>query len=112
MPKGESLGEFEHLVLLAVLRLDAAAYGMRVRREIAERTGRDVSIGAVYRTLDRLADKGLVISTLSDPTPARGGRAKRSFRLTGAGADAVTRARQDLANMLEGLVLPQPGAAR
>lgn len=106
MPKGDSLGEFEHLILLAVLRLGADAYGMRVRREIAERTGRDVSIGAVYATLDRLADKGLLRSSLSDPTPERGGRAKRSFRVTGAGADAVNRARQDLANMIEGLVFP------
>ena len=112
MAKGESLGEFEHLVMLAVLRLGADAYGMRVRREIAERTGRDVSIGAVYATLDRLAEKGLVVSTLSDPTPERGGRAKRSFQLTGAGADAVNRARQDLASMQEGLVFPEPGAAQ
>ncbi|HEV3200286.1 MAG TPA: helix-turn-helix transcriptional regulator, partial [Bryobacteraceae bacterium] len=63
MAKGDSLGEFEHLVLLAVLRLGADAYGMRVRSEIAGRTGRDVTIGAVYATLDRLADKGLVSST-------------------------------------------------
>lgn len=112
MAKGDSLGEFEHLVLLAVLRLGTDAYGMRVRREIAVRTDRDVSIGAVYATLDRLADKGLVTSTLSDPTPERGGRAKRSFRLTGAGADAVNRAGQDLANMQEGLVFPRPRAAR
>ena len=112
MPKGESLGEFEHLVLLAILRLGADAYGMRVRREIAELTGRDAAIGAVYSTLDRLADKGLVVSTVGDPTPERGGRAKRSFRLTGAGADAVNRARRDLANMLEGLVFPNPGRAR
>ena len=110
--KGNSLGEFEHLVLLAVLRLGTDAYGMRVRREIAERTDRDVSIGAVYATLDRLSDKGLVTSTLNDPTPERGGRAKRSFRLTGEGADAVNRARQDLVNMQEGLVFPHPRAAR
>lgn len=112
MSKGESLGEFEHLVLLAVLRLGPDSYGMRVRREIAERTGRDVTIGAVYATLDRLAAKGLVTSALSDPTPERGGRAKRSFRLTGAGAEALNRAQQDLANMVEGLVLPHPGAVR
>jgi PadR family transcriptional regulator, regulatory protein PadR len=112
MAKGDSLGEFEHLVLLAVLRLGEDAYGMRVRREIASRTGRDVTIGAVYATLDRLSDKGLVTSTLSDPTPERGGRAKRSFRLTGAGADAVNRATQDLTNMQEGLVFPQPRGAR
>jgi PadR family transcriptional regulator PadR len=110
--KGELLGEFEHLVLLAVLRLADDAYGMRVRREIAHRTGRDVSIGAVYATLDRLAAKGLISSSLSDPTPERGGRAKRSFRVTGAGFDAVNRTRQELANMLEGLEFPASGAAR
>lgn len=112
MAKGELLGEFEHLVLLAVMRLADAAYGMVVRREIADRTGRDVSIGAVYATLDRLAAKGLVSSTLTDPTPERGGRAKRSFRLTGAGINAVNRTRQDLANMLDGLEFPSPGVAR
>jgi DNA-binding PadR family transcriptional regulator len=85
---------------------------MRVRQEIAERTDRDVTIGAVYATLDRLAEKGLVTSTLSDPTPERGGRAKRSFRLTGAGADAVNRATQALVNMQEGLVFPQPRGAQ
>jgi PadR family transcriptional regulator, regulatory protein PadR len=112
MAKGESLGEFEHLVLLAVLRLGPDSYGMRVRREIAERTGRDVTIGAVYATLDRLAAKGLVTSMLSDPTPERGGRAKRSFRLTGAGSEALSRAQHDIANMVEGLVIPEPGVAR
>lgn len=112
MPKGESLGEFEYLVLLAVLRLDADAYGMRVRREIAERTGRDVAIGAVYATLDRLESKRLVKGEWSDPTPERGGRAKRRFHLTGAGAEAVTRERQELASMMEGLVFPLPRATR
>jgi PadR family transcriptional regulator PadR len=112
MPKGESLGEFEHLILLAVLRLGAEAYGMRVRREIAERTSRDVTIGAVYATLDRLAAKGLVRSTLSDPTPERGGRAKRSFSVTAAGMAAVNRAREEFASMSEGLAWEQPGAAR
>ena len=112
MAKGELLGEFEHLVLLAVLRLSEGAYGMSVRREIADRTGRDVSIGAVYATLDRLSAKGLVTSEMSDPTPERGGRAKRSFRLTGTGVDAVNRTRQELANMLEGLEFPASGAAR
>jgi|HubBroStandDraft_5_1064220.scaffolds.fasta_scaffold597730_1 PadR family transcriptional regulator PadR len=110
--KGEQLGEFEHLILLALLRLRDDAYGMSVRREIADRTGRDVSIGAVYATLDRLAAKGLITSFLTDPTPERGGRAKRSFRLTGAGIEAVNRARQELANMLEGLEFPAPGAAQ
>jgi PadR family transcriptional regulator, regulatory protein PadR len=105
--KGEALGEFEQLVLLAVLRLGDDAYGMRVRREIAERTGRDVTIGAVYATLDRLSAKGLLDASLSEPTPERGGRAKKSFRITGAGIEAINRSRQELASMLEGLVLPQ-----
>src|SRR5580658_4417610 len=112
MAKGEALGEFEYLVMLAVLRLADDAYGMRVRQEIASRTGRDVTIGAVYATLERLADKGLLSASMSDPTPERGGRAKRSFKLTGAGMKAVNRARQDLAAMLEGLPFPLPGESR
>ncbi len=112
MPKGEALGEFEHIVLLAVLRLRDDAYGMRVRREIHERTGRDVAIGAVYATLERLAAKGLVTAAVSNPTPQRGGRAKRSFRLTGAGIEALRRTRADLDAMLDGIVLPAPGGSR
>lgn len=112
MAKGDALGEFEYLVLLAVLRLQNDAYGMRVRREIAERTRRDVTIGAVYATLDRLEEKGLVAGTLSEPTAERGGRAKRSFRLTGAGITAVNRARRESESMLDGLRFPLPGGAR
>jgi PadR family transcriptional regulator, regulatory protein PadR len=112
MPKGEALGEFEHIVMLAVLRLKDDAYGMRVRQEISSRTGRDVAIGAVYATLDRLATKGLVAATVSDPTPQRGGRAKRSFRLTGTGIEALRRTREDLAAMLDGIVLPAPGGSQ
>ena len=112
MPKGEALGEFEHIVLLAVLRLRDDAYGMSVRREIHDRTGRDVAIGAVYATLERLATKGLVTTTVSDPTPQRGGRAKRSFHLTGAGVEALRRTRADLDAMLDGVVLPAPRGSR
>jgi DNA-binding PadR family transcriptional regulator len=111
MPKGDSLGEFENLILLAVLRLGDDAYGMRVRREIADRTGRDPAIGAVYATLERLASKGLVTATVAEATPERGGRAKRSFHVTAAGIDALHRTREELAAMLDGLVLPAPGAA-
>jgi len=106
MPKGESLGEFEHLIVLAILRLRDDAYGMRVRREISERTGRDVTIGAVYATLERLETKGLVSASVSDPTPERGGRSKRSFRITAAGIEAINRTRQEMASMTEGLVFP------
>ena len=112
MSKGDTLGEFEHLTLLAVFRLGDDAYGMRVRREIAERTKRDVTIGAVYTTLDRLAAKGLLTSALSDPTPERGGRAKRSFHVTGLGIASLNRARQELGSMLEGIAFPLFGGAR
>ena len=84
---GDYLGEFEHLVLLAVLRLADEAYGVAVRREIAGRTGRDVSIGAIYITLDRLERKGFVKSRVGEPSVARGGRAKRYFRITARGQD-------------------------
>ena len=107
MPKGESVCEFEQLVLLAVLRLGGDAYGMRVRQEIAQRTGRDAAIGAVYATLDRLAEKGLAQSAVGEATPERGGRAKRCFSVTGAGAAALNRARNDFASMMEGVVFPQ-----
>jgi DNA-binding PadR family transcriptional regulator len=112
MAKGEALGEFEHLTLLAVFRLGEEAYGMMVRREITQRTGRDVSIGAVYATLERLAEKGLVASSLLEPTPERGGRAKRCFRLTALGVASLNRTRLELAGMLEGLSFPLPGGAK
>ena len=112
MAKGDYIGEFEFLVLLAVLRLNDDAYGMRVRREIAERTSRDVTIGAVYATLDRLEEKGLVGGRMSNPTPERGGRAKRWFHLTGAGIAAVNRARRESESMLDGLVFPVTGGVR
>ncbi len=110
MGRAAVLGELEHLVLLGVLRLDEDAYGMRIRLEIEERTGRDVSTGAIYTTLDRLERKGLVRSEVGDPTPERGGRARRTFRLTGEGARALTEARQTLARMWSGLSLEGEGA--
>jgi DNA-binding PadR family transcriptional regulator len=108
MAKGGSVGEFEHLVLLAVVRLGEDAYGMKVRREIQSCTMRDVSIGAVYATLERLDAKGLVSSSLGEATPERGGRPKRSFRVTGTGIEALNRTRNDLMLMFEGLPFPLP----
>lgn len=99
----DSLGEFEQIVLLALVRLGEDAYGAAVRREIAERTGRDVSTGAVYATLDRLEAKGLVRSALGEPTAERGGRAKRNFEITGEGSRSLRRSQQAFARMLEGL---------
>ncbi len=97
------LGEFEHMILLALLRLDDRAYGVTVRQEIELRTDREVSIGAVYATLDRLEGKGYVTSHRGDPTPERGGRSKRFFRVTADGVNAVSRTRRALQSMMEGL---------
>jgi DNA-binding PadR family transcriptional regulator len=97
------LGEFEHIVVLALLRLNDNAYGVSVRQEIEARTGRDVSIGAIYATLDRLEAKGYVKSRLGDPTPERGGRSKRFFRVTAKGVTAVNRTHEAIHRMTEGL---------
>lgn len=105
MANRDYLGEFEHIVLLAVLRLDDEAYGVTVRREIEARTKREVSIGATYATLDRLEAKGYVWSRVGDPTPERGGRSKRFFRITAQGASAVKRAHRALRSLTEGLDL-------
>src|SRR5215813_7333786 len=105
MPDRDYLGEFEHIVLLALLRLEDQAYGVTVRREIELRTKREVSLGAVYATLDRLERKGHVKSQLGDPTPERGGRSKRFFRVTAKGLAAVDRTRQAIQKMIEGLDL-------
>lgn len=99
------LGEFEHIVVLALLRLEDRAYGVPVRQEIEFRTHREVSIGAVYATLDRLERKGYVKSRRGDPTPERGGRSKRFFRVTAKGVAAVNRTQQALHSMTEGLDL-------
>ena len=76
MSKGEHLGEFEILTLAALVRLGPDAYGVTVRREIESRTKRSVSIGALYATLARLEEKGMIVSRLGEATPERGGRRK------------------------------------
>jgi PadR family transcriptional regulator PadR len=83
------LGHFEEIVLLTVLRIEGNAYGTKIRQTIAEVTGRDVSIGAIYATLDRLERKGYVKSWQGEATPERGGRAKRYFRVESAGRQAL-----------------------
>ncbi len=111
MPRGEYLGEFEQMVMLAVARLRGAAYGMSILDEIRERTGADVAVGSVYAALDRLERRGYVTSEVGDPTPERGGRAKRFFTLEPAGAFALTRARSALDALWDGLELPTDGTA-
>jgi len=103
MSRNANLGEFEQIVLLAILRLGDEAYGVTIRDEIRQRTGRSTTPGALYTTLDRLEQKGLVSSRLGDPTPERGGRAKRYYSVSAAGADAVERAQRSFQSMLEGL---------
>jgi PadR family transcriptional regulator PadR len=99
------LGEFEHIIVLALLRLADRAYGVTVRQEIEFRIKREVSIGAVYATLDRLEAKGYVKSHLGEPTPERGGRSKRFFHVTAKGVAAVNRTHRALQSMTEGLDL-------
>jgi DNA-binding PadR family transcriptional regulator len=103
MQRGELLGSLEHIVLLALARLDGSGHGMIVRREIEERIGRNVSIGAVYATLERLETKGYVSSFTGEPTPERGGRAKRLFRLEAAGKRALQVSEQTIRSMTAGL---------
>jgi len=98
-----SLGEFEHLILLAVYRLGAEAYGVPVIREVEERTGRTVTQAAAYLTLRRLEDKGFIKSKLGEPTAERGGRAKRFFEVTPAGTEQLRESRAALAKMWEGV---------
>ena len=99
------LGEFEQLVLLAVLQAGDEAYGVPVRDEIARRTRRDVALGTVYKTLLRLEEKGLVAARTGEPTPERGGRRKRYYAVTGAGRLALRRSLEALRRMATGLDL-------
>ena len=107
-PKGAYPAELELFVLLALARLGREAYGMTVRREIEERGGRPVSIGAVYATLGRLADKRYVESELSEPIAVRGGRSRRYYRLTAAGDSALARSLSMLQRMAAGLPTLRP----
>jgi len=99
----EHLGEFEQIVLLAVLRLGDEAYGVPIRLEIETRTRRTVTVGALYRTLDRLEAKGLVTSWFGEPTAARGGRSRRYFKLKPAGLRTLRASRDVMTAMWDGL---------
>lgn len=110
MPRGDLLGSLEYIVLLALVRLGADAYGMTVRQEIHTRTGRDLSIGAVYATLDRLEAKGYVRSSVGEPTTARGGRAKRHFQIQAAGERALHVSEDAIRRMSAGLKRRWEGA--
>jgi len=99
----QSLGDFEQLVLLALVRLDEQAYGVAIHSEIVDRAGRDVTVAAVYKTLERLEDKGLATSALGEPTAERGGRRKKFFRIQPSGRRALVHALASLRRMTSGL---------
>ncbi len=105
-----SIGRLELAALLAVARLGKDAYGLAVRRDLVDRTGRDHSAGAVYTTLQRLEDKGLLKSHTGEPLPVRGGRSRRHYNLTGAGARAIREAQRDAAAVWAGIgrIRPEP----
>lgn len=97
------LGDFEQLVLLAILQQRADGYAILIRREIEEATDRPVSRGALYRTLDRLAAKGFVRSTLEEPSAARGGNPRKRFSVTPTGIEALQRSRSVVGQLSRGL---------
>ena len=102
MSPAPRLTDFELMLLLAALRVDDA-YGVAIAREVERTTGRRVLMGAAYTALDRMEQRGLVSSTLGDPTPERGGRAKRYFRVTLQGLDAVKQTRRALETLWTGV---------
>jgi PadR family transcriptional regulator, regulatory protein PadR len=99
----KNLGELEQLVLLALIRLGADAYGVTVHQEIQQRTGRDMSFATIYTTLGRLENKGFAESFVGDPTPERGGRAKKHFSVTPTGKQALQQSLRALRTMARGL---------
>jgi len=101
----QTLGELEQTILLAVLRLGDEAYGVSIRREIARCTRREVAPGALYTTLDRLEQKAIVEARNGDPTPERGGRAKRFYNLTPKGHALLVEAQRSFKNLMDGLDL-------
>lgn len=98
------LGEFEQLVLFALLRLRDDAYGVTIRQQIEQRTGREVSSGAVYTTLSRLEGRALVTSRVGDTTPERGGRRRKYYALTAEGAELLHRSYAAVQEMARGMV--------
>jgi PadR family transcriptional regulator, regulatory protein PadR len=102
MGKGTFLGEFEIYVMLALVHLRDDAYGVTIRQEIERRTGRDPAIGAVYATLSRLEEKGLVRHELSRPLPVQGGKARKYYSLTPSGERALTHAASMITRMMHG----------
>ena len=117
MPKGDFVGEFELYVMLALAKPENEGYGMNIRQAIEARTGRNIAIGAVYATLGRLEDKGLVRHSWSDPLPVPGGRARKQFALTPVGVRSLKHSATMMTSMmadvpLESLAAPAGPAAK
>ena len=110
MPR-QFLTDFELMILLAILRTGEDAYGVPIAREIEETGGRTVLLGAIYTALDRLEENGFVTSTMGDPTPERGGRAKRFFKVTGRGLKAIKATQRALTALWSGIPQLKGGTA-
>jgi len=107
----EALGNFEMMVLLAILRIGEDAYGVPIALELEASSGKDVLLGSVYAALDRLDAKGLVSCRVGDPTPERGGRAKKYFKVTAKGLREVRDAQRTLVRLWRGLPELRGGTA-
>ena len=103
MTKRSYLKEFEQLVLLSVLRLGSEAYGGKIREDLEETAGRSVSVATIYVALSRLEQRGLVRSWMSEPTPVRGGKAKKYYALEAEGTEALREAKATLERMWQGV---------
>lgn len=110
MPPSAQLGQFEQIVVAAILRCGSNAYGVSIHEAVQKLSGRSIAMGAVYSTLDRMEDKGLIASWLSSPTPERGGRAKRCYRVEKDGRNALLEAlaaARRLTEAVDGLLQPR-----
>ena len=105
--RAPKISVLEHHILSAIILLRSDAYGAKIRQTVSERTGRDIAIGALYTTLDRMEKKGFVTSRMGDPTPERGGRRKKYYTLEAEGARAWEAFRREATSMWEGLPSPQ-----
>jgi DNA-binding PadR family transcriptional regulator len=111
MTKRDQLGRFELMVILVLIRLGDNAYGVPISEELEKRTGRDMAVGSVYAALERLEDKGFVTSEFGEPTPERGGRAKKYFHVTARGLKEVKETQRSFVKLWHGLPELEGGRA-
>lgn len=109
--KEKFLGEFEQMLMLALLQLKDQAYGAEIRQLLDKQVSRTVAIGAIYSTLERLERKGMVTSWLGESTPERGGRAKRYFMVTAQGQSALKRAKDAMDTLWQSITIRQVSSA-